>query len=148
MKIIVLVGESNSGKTSTIKVLADLLLSCKYGGVLVNISDKKRQRSCIDEVKMKSCGGSLASSYKGDITIKIKWNHLLIGITSFGDDVKSIESKYEILSDCDVFICGAHPVGDTIDYVNRISVGKLTSLRKAKNKYDDAAVAASIVSAI
>ena len=148
MKIIVLVGESNSGKTSTIKVLADLLLSNKYGGVLVNINDKKRQRSCIDEVKMKSCGGSLASNYKGDITIKIKWNNQLIGITSFGDDVKSIKSKYEILSDCDVFICGAHPSDATIAYVNSIPSAETICINKVKNAYDDSHVAETILKAI
>ncbi len=148
MKIITLVGRTNSGKTSTIKLLADLLLSNPYGGVLEKISDKKRQRSCIDKEKLKSCGGSLASNYKGDITIKIKWNDLLIGITSFGDDVKSINSKYDILSDCDVFICGAHPSDNTIVYVNSIPSSATICINKAKNAYDDNRVAADILKAI
>ena len=148
MKIIVLVGKPNSGKTNTIKVLADLLLSNQHCGVLFNISDKKRQRSCIDEAKMKSCGGSLASNYKGDITIKIKWNNQLIGITSFGDDVKSIKSKYEILSDCDVFICGAHPSDGTIAYVNSIPSTATICINKAKNAYDDSRVAETILKAM
>jgi len=148
MKIIALVGESNSGKTSTIKILADLLLSSKCGGTLVDITDKKRQRSCIDEVKMKSCGDTLASSYKGDITIKIKWNNQLIGITSFGDDVKSIKSKFEILSDCDVFVCGAHPFDATIAYINSIPSTTTICINKVKNAYDDSRVAETILKAM
>lgn len=145
MKIIMLKGLSNSGKTTTIKLLANLLLSKK--GKFINICKKNKQRSCIDQTKFTKCGGDFLK-YKGDITIKINWNNQIIGITSFGDDVNSIRGKYEILSDCDVFICGVHPSDDTIEYVNSIPSTATICINKAKNAYDDSVVAETILKAI
>lgn len=142
MKIITLVGPPNSGKTATIKELAHLLL--QQGGKLCDIAPKNHQRSCITAAKLKLCGGDI-KKYKGDITILIDLNGQKIGITSFGDDEKSIKSKYELFLDCDVFVSASHPIGGTIDYIESI-VGTSKHIIEIKNKnaYDDSAVAHKI----
>lgn len=125
MKIITLVGRPNSGKTSSIKMLSnEMLRMSRQSGqpnVLFNYP-KQCQRSCIDQTKLNLCNGDLLQ-YKGDITIKFEWKGKTIGITSFGDDVSSIKTKFEIFKDCDIFLSAAHPDDDTMKYINLIAKG-------------------------
>lgn len=125
MKVITLIGRSDSGKTSSIKMLVNEMLNMgKRVGDPELMCDykKKGQRSCIDQNKLKKCNGNLLQ-YKGDITIKFKWKGKSIGITSFGDDAHSIATKFDLFRDCDVFISAAHPDDDTIKYINSIDKG-------------------------
>ena len=123
MKIITLVGGSNSGKTSSIKLLANemLKMSEQIGEPQFLDNYKKNgQRSCIDQSKLKKCSGDLLL-HNGDITIKFKWKGITIGITSFGDDVHAIKTKFELFKGCDMFLSAAHPDDETIEYIQSIA---------------------------
>ena len=123
MIFVTLVGNQDTGKTTSIKMLANELLRLGNGTQNPKFIDnypKQRQRSCINQQKLQRCGNDLLN-HTGDITIKFEWNGKTIGITSLGDDVHSIETKFEIFKDCDIFVSAAHPDDATIKYVNTIA---------------------------
>lgn len=146
MKIIVLSGKPNSGKTTTLKLLANDLLK---NGTLIVGYPKNHQCSCIDHEKLAKCGGNI-NNYKGDITIVIKVNGKTVCITSFGDYVACIESKIKIFLgiECDVIITAAHPDDNTIAYVRSLKGNGVTycEVPKEKNKYDDESIVSYISS--
>lgn len=146
MKIIVSSGESNSGKTTTLKLLASELL--KKGKLIVDYP-KNHQCSCIDNEKLAKCGGDI-KNYNGDITAVIEVDGKIVGISSFGDYVACIESKMKIFLGipCDVIITAAHPNDDTILYVRSLKGSGVTycELLKEKGKKDDSDIVAKIIS--
>jgi hypothetical protein len=91
MKIYVLHGKKNCGKSSTIKEIYRIL-SIKY-------------QNCISFVKSKP--------YEDDITIvieiKIKNKNFLIGIESYGDDQRRIKRSLNTFTKkkCDIVFCAA-----------------------------------------
>lgn len=122
MIFITLVGKQDTGKTTSIKMLANELLRLEKKTKNLHLKDnyfKQRQRSCIDQQKLLKYGMDLLN-YTGDITIKFEWNSKSIGITSFGDDVHSIKTKYDIFKDCDIFVSAALPDDATINYIKAI----------------------------
>lgn len=149
MIFITLLGKQDSGKTTSIKMLANELLrlgNATQNPQFIDNYPKQYQRSCIDQQKLQKCGNDLLN-HKGDITIKFKWNGKNIGITSFGDDPDSIKTKYDLFGDCDIFVSAAHPDDATIKYIKTIAknsphimIGKSTvksvKLPQDKNKKD------------
>lgn len=94
----VLMGISNSGKTSTLKELIDKLL--------VNHAICE-QKDVIGD----------------DIRIKLKFNDKIIGITTRGDTEYALQKDFEWLGECDIYFFASHIKGKTRNYVYRISNG-------------------------
>lgn len=112
MKIIGLIGKSNSGKTSALKYLMTKILEQK--GVEVLYSSWRRSAITPEEL-VKTIINNWGTP-KGNIhnlTIAVKYKGKIIGITSFGDSLKyeiipAIEKIINKCGGCDIFVCGRH----------------------------------------
>ena len=131
MKFVALIGSSNTGKTTSIKMLAHEMLA--LGGqvgepTMIPIQNKNNQRSCIDSGKLSKCNYDIRK-HKGDITILFRWGRKHILITSFGDDESSIKTKFDLIqknqiaNDDVIFLSAAHTNDETIKYINKIAYG-------------------------
>ena len=112
MKIIGLIGKSNSGKTSALKYLMIKILEQK--GVEVLYSSWHRSAITPEEL-----GNSIMHNWdtsKGNVcnlTIAVKYKDKIVGITSYGDSLKyeiipALEKIIDKCGGCDIFVCGRH----------------------------------------
>ncbi len=112
MKVIGLIGKSNSGKTSALKYLMIKILEQK--GVEVLYSSWRRSAIAPEEL-----GNSIMHNWdtpKGSIrnlTIAVKYKDKIVGVTSFGDSLKyeiipALEKIIDKCGGCDIFVCGRH----------------------------------------
>ena len=111
MKIIGLIGKSNSGKTSALKHLMIKILEQKGVEVLYSSSHPSTTATVLSNSIMHNWVTS-----KGNVrnlTIAVKYKGKIIGITSFGDSLKyeiipAIEKIINKCGGCDIFVCGRH----------------------------------------
>ena len=92
-KVIVLWGNGNCGKTTTIKIVIDLL---------------------------KQSGGkeTVLQQGKKDVTSVINWNGKTIGICTVGDARTCQEQAYNLLGkNCDVYIFTSRSKGETVKFI-------------------------------
>lgn len=107
MKVITLIGKSDSGKTTTLKKLI-LELCLNRGAIIQDIQGTGRYSTFITPNKVTP---NTLSHYMGqhpDVTIVIKYNNQLIGITTVGDGWNLIKEQFDRMGCCDVMICACH----------------------------------------
>lgn len=90
MRIIALQGKSNSGKTTTLKLLIDLM-SEKY-----NVIEKSNNRGF-------------------DCWVKFKVSDKIVAIGTAGDLDSIIENALSAIGSCDIFVCAVHSYGKTVE---------------------------------
>lgn len=110
MKLIAVVGKSNSGKTSSIKKAMQMLLKKKDASIIY-CSKYSHITKNIDVINQIDKDFNTPKGYVSDITmiIKIKGKNILI--TSQGDSVHDLKNMYRNLKKkhkLDFFICGRH----------------------------------------
>lgn len=102
MHIVVLQGGANSGKTSSIKKLVELLLDSGEGKFIC----KK------DQDKYENCG---------NFTVPFCYQRELLAITTLGDDASSLRSHYDNYKDYAlIYVCAAHPDRGTAAFVEQL----------------------------
>ena len=117
MKIIALVGKANTGKTSTLKKLIKELAG-KSGENLIDVPKAHKCKTFISPQK-KELLTSL-DDLEGDIFVKLKSEALSVGISTSGDIRWNIESKFDLLKDCDIFICSSRDCGESYEYIKEL----------------------------
>lgn len=113
MKIIVLSGESNSGKTTTLKLLIETL--CDYGWSIIS-PEYCLLRSIISSVT------EVDKSLNKDITAVLVKDGKKIGVSTFGDDELTIKNKVEFFEKigCECAVIGSHPFGSSKRYIEKL----------------------------
>ena len=113
IKLIVLVGKGEKGKTSTLKHVIRKLID--LGAIKATAS--------LNNFKGMRVNDTLAVLLeRGDVSMELMYKNKRIGITTFGDDRKSIEDKIDLfISDnCDCIICASHPDGSSYTYIQEL----------------------------
>ncbi len=110
MKIIGLIGKSNSGKTSSLKYLILNLLDLAEIKILYSsrlFSDKPKQlkENILDNWQTET-------GHIRDITVLLEYEEKKICITTYGDSLNDIISALNKINNrfdgCDIFVCGRH----------------------------------------
>lgn len=116
MKVIGLIGKSNSGKTSALKYLMIKILEQEGIEVLYT---SYRYKSITPENLIKKIRERWITEKQGigDLTIAVRYKNKIIGVTSYGDSLKSqiLPAADTILNKCggcDIFVCGRHERND------------------------------------
>ncbi len=114
MKVIGLFGKSNSGKTSALKFLMIKILEQEGIEVLYT---SYRYKSITPENLIKKIRERWGKERIGDLTIAVRYKNKIIGVTSYGDSLKSqiLPAADTILNKCggcDIFVCGRHGRND------------------------------------
>lgn len=126
-KIIVLIGKADSGKTATLRRLI-YELAGKSGNNLQDLLRGHRYPTFISQRNIDKL-----ATHKGDICVKVEYEDITIGISSAGDSVWQIESKFELLKECDVFICASRAGGGTSEYIEKLAANySLTAIYKVR----------------
>lgn len=86
MKVIGLIGKSNSGKTSALKYLMIKILEQEGIEVLYT---SYRYKSITPENLIKKIRERWGKERIGDLTIAVRYKNKIIGVTSYGDSLKS-----------------------------------------------------------
>ena len=114
MKIIVLKGKANSGKTSSLKKLMLKLL--EYPDVRVIYSSKFGTKLPVELSEKINENWYTKANNVRDITLLLNINNKKILITSMGDCLNDIcnvlDNKLNRFGDINVFICGRHHNND------------------------------------
>ena len=111
MKIIGLIGKSNSGKTSALKYLMLKILEQK--GVEVLYSSRHPGTTPAELSKTIIHNWVTPKGNVCNLTIAVKYKDKIVGITSFGDSLKyeilpALEKIIDKCGGCDIFVCGRH----------------------------------------
>lgn len=110
MKIIGLIGKSNSGKTSSLKYSILQMLNLDeikilYSSRLFSNNPKQLKENILDNWQTET-------GHIRDITVLLEYKEKKICITTYGDSLKDILSALNTIikrSDgCDIFVCGRH----------------------------------------
>lgn len=130
-KIIVLIGKADSGKTATLRRLI-YELAGENRENLQDLPEGHRYPTFISQRNIDKL-----ETHKGDICVKVKvkveYEDITIGISSAGDSVGQIESKFELLKECDVFICASRAGGGTSEYIEKLAAKySLTAIYKVR----------------
>ena len=126
-KIIVLIGKADSGKTATLRRLI-YELAGKSGNNLQDLLRGHRYPTFISQRNIDKL-----ETHKGDICVRVEYEDITIGISSAGDSVGQIESKFELLKECDVFICASRAGGGTSEYIEKLAAKySLTAIYKVR----------------
>ena len=126
-KIIVLIGKADSGKTATLRRLI-YELAGENRENLQDLQEGHRYPTFISQRNIDKL-----ATHKGDICVKVEYEDITIGISSAGDSVWQIESKFELLKECDVFICASRAGGGTSEYIEKLAAKySLTAIYKVR----------------
>lgn len=110
MKIIGLIGKSNSGKTSSLKNLILNLLDLNEINVLY--SSRMFSKDAEQLKKNISDNWKTETGHIRDITVLLEYKGKKIGVTTYGDSIKDIFSALKTIikrfGGCDIFVCGRH----------------------------------------
>lgn len=133
MKIIVLQGVSNSGKTSTVKKMIEKLLK-KYP----NVNPLYHNRT----FRHAMAAGTAKGGNVYNVWIAIEINNKKIIIMSIGDSTKIIEEQYRKIlkitgwNSVDLLVCCGHATPNFNNYFQRICGGKIIVLPENKETDD------------
>ena len=136
MKFIILVGKDNSGKTTALKKVIDNLIA--KGAKIVNNPAFNKFGSYVNSTSQ------LPVPQQNEITILLKYEEKLIGITTYGDTKYVLDTKIDLFISvgCTHIICGSHPVGSSVhtylESTARKNNVKLTEVTKIGCKGDKA----------
>ena len=114
-KIIALKGKGNVGKTTTIRILHNIL---QQNGYVLNETN--------------------ITAYGGDFVAIFEKNSILIGLTSFGDTYDAVHSRLEelIAKNCEICICASR----TYDRVPPGTIGAIKGFKNYSNEFIDKTV--------
>lgn len=115
MKIIVLSGESNSGKTTMLKQLIAYLCDC--GGWTI-----KQFPTCPLHSIVQSTSELRDLPKEKDATAVLERDGRKIGISTYGDDRNTIENKINFFKkeECECAVIGSHSNGSSMNYVKEL----------------------------
>jgi len=134
MEIITLIGKGDSGKSTVLKKLI-AELSGKEGKNLIDVPAASRCKIFISPKKKEKL-----KKETGDALVKVKYKSYTIGILSAGDNEKEIKPRFELLKDCDLFICPSRPGGSSFRYINELekkyNVTRLYAIHLSGNEED------------
>lgn len=119
MKIIVLSGESNSGKTTTLKQLIAYLCGCGDWTI-------KPYSTCALHSMIRSISELRDLPKEKDATAVLERDGRKIGISTYGDDRYTIENKVEFFEKekCECAVIGSRPDGSSMSYVKELEERK------------------------
>ncbi len=127
MKIITLMGASNIGKTNTLKKLIfQLVTECK--AVLLDVKGGTRCSTYISPSQNHKINSMMSQS--GDVFVKLEIGGKKYGISTAGDTKWHIESKLQLLLDCDYFVCASRDTGETYTYICGLEINPLYTVKK------------------
>lgn len=107
MRIISLVGEHDTGKTTTLKKLI-LELCCNRSAIIQDVSNVGRYSTFITSKKVVSNPIENYINQHLDVTIVVNYNGKRIGITTVGDGWAFIKEQLNRMGSCDVVIFACH----------------------------------------
>ena len=113
IKLIVLVGTSEKGKTGTLKHVVRKLIE----------NGANKVSDLPNNFKVMRANDTLDVIFKcGDISIELMYRKQRIGITTFGDDRNSIKEKIDLFiqDGCDCIVCASHPTGGSYNYIQEL----------------------------
>lgn len=152
MKIITLVGRSNSGKTMTLKTLIFQLLhnggklnyqrpSCMRKDYFLSYENAERLETVfLEQMKQPSTCDTIA-----DLTAKFDYHGKTVAITTTGDTKECIKNRYDKCQPCGIFVCASHNTEVVISYLE--SLGEVTYIPQCaiERTKDAAAMDAAIL---
>lgn len=132
MKVIILVGGQNSGKTTTLKkLIAELCLN--RGANIQNVQGVARCSTFITEDKVTQKTLEQYMNQHLDVTIVIEYNNKRIGITTIGDGWELIKEQFDRMGCCDIMICASHNrqnIFNSISAYHNSTSCRVTSIEK------------------
>lgn len=132
MKIIGLIGKSNSGKTSSLKYsilqMLDLHeIKTLYSSRLFSNNPKQLKENILDNWQTEA-------GHIKDITVLLEYKGKKICITTYGDSLNDIISALNTIikrfDGCDIFVCGRHANNSLEVEFENYSVDKFYSFNK------------------
>jgi GTPase SAR1 family protein len=133
MKIIALLGEPNSGKTTTLKKLIEKIY--QQGGIIIEFKKGRKHKKWSPQCTL----NYLLGATKEDVTVVFDYMGNTIVVTTCGDSEELIAPKYKLRSDCSCFVCAAHLDGSSFKYVQELALtNTLITVPKIACKGDDA----------
>jgi len=117
-KIIALYGKGDSGKTSTLNLLIDLIVSENKGIPMAIRAEEELRKDC-----------RAVLSYKGKI----------IGVGTWGDSKDEVEKNCKFFKEknCDIMFTATRTRGETCDTIKDFAFKNRFSLEWMKKKYRD-----------
>ena len=132
MKILALLGEANSGKTTTLKKLIETIH--QQGGNIIEFKQGRKRTKWSSHHTL----NYLLNATKDDVTVVFNYNNKIVVVTTCGDAEELIAPKYKMRSDCDCFVCAAHLDGSSFKYIQGLSqTNTLITVPKIGCKGDD-----------
>lgn len=139
MKIIGLIGKSNSGKTSSLKYLILNLLDLDeikilYSSRLFSESPKQLKENILNNWKTET-------GHIKDITVLLEYKGKKIGITTYGDSLNDILSALNTIikrfDGCDIFVCSRHENNSLEEEFYDYNIDKFYSIPKERSSSDE-----------
>lgn len=143
MKIIGLIGKSNSGKTSSLKHLILNMLDLDeikilYSSRLFSNNPKRLKENILDNWQTET-------GHIKDITVLLEYKGKKIGITTYGDSLNDILSALNTIikrfDGCDIFVCSRHENNSLEEEFYDYNIDKFYSIPKerasSEGNYDD-----------
>ncbi len=138
MKIIGLIGKSNSGKTSSLKYLILNLLDLDeirilYSSRWFSNEPKQLKENILDDWQTET-------GHIRDITVLLEYKGKKICVTTYGDSLKDIISALnkiiEKFGGCDIFVCGRHANNSLEEEFYDYNVDKFYTFNKYRASSD------------
>lgn len=142
MKIIGLIGKSNSGKTSSLKYSILQMLDLNeikilYSSGLFSDNPKQLKENILDNWQTET-------GHIRDITVFFEYKEKKICVTTYGDSLKDILSALNKINNrfdgCDIFVCGRHANNSLEEEFYNYNVDEFYSIpkkRSSSEKYYD-----------
>lgn len=135
MKIIGLIGKSNSGKTSSLKYSILQMLDLNeikilYSSRLFSDNPKQLKENILDNWQTET-------GHIRDITVFFEYKEKKICVTTYGDSLKDILSALNTIikrfDSCDIFVCGRHANNSLEEEFSDYKVNKISKIPKNRS---------------
>ncbi len=135
MKIIGLIGKSNSGKTSSLKHLILNMLDLDeikilYSSRLFSNNPKQLKDNILDNWETET-------GHIRDITVLLEYKGEKICITTYGDSLNDIlhalNKVMKRFGGCDIFVCGRHANNSLKEEFSNYKVDKIKRIQKNRS---------------
>lgn len=139
MKIIGLIGKSNSGKTSSLKYSILQMLNLDeikilYSSRLFSDNPKQLKENILDNWQTET-------GHIRDITVLLEYKGKKICVTTYGDSLKDILSALNTIikrfDGCDIFVCGRHANNSLEEEFYDYNIDKFYSIPKERSSSDE-----------
>lgn len=139
MKIIGLIGKSNSGKTSSLKYSILQMLDLNeiiilYSSRLFSDNPKQLKENILDNWQTET-------GHIRDITVFFEYKEKKICVTTYGDSLKDILSALNTIikrfDGCDIFVCSRHENNSLEEEFYDYNIDKFYSIPKERSSSDE-----------